>query len=79
MDLSVCKKLSIDGIELKKLFISTPFTNKVPSSIDTDGSIYQGHGYIEDYRLSASGELSAQTGSITTGFIPCKSTDLIRM
>ena len=79
MDLSIFKKLLINGVELHKLFIGTKFTNKVPLSIDTDKSIYQGCGYIEGYRLSSSGPLSAQTGTITTGFIPCKSTDLIRM
>lgn len=79
MDLSIFKKLLINGVELRKLFIGTKFTNKVPLSIDTDKSIYQGCGYINGYRLSSSGSLSAQTGTITTGFIPCKSTDLIRM
>lgn len=55
------------------------YTNLVPTSIDTDGSVYKGVGYIDGYRLSSSGGISAQTNTVTTGFIPCKSTDLIRM
>ena len=45
--------------------------NLVPKSIDTDGSIYNGVGYKENVRLSSSGGVSssAQTGSVTTGFI----------
>lgn len=52
---------------------TTPnFTNQVPISTDTDGSIFNGTGYKEDVRLSSSGGISgtAQVGSVTTGFIP---------
>lgn len=55
--------------------------NQVPISTDTDGSIYNGTGYKDNARLSSSGGVSstAQNGSVVTGFIPCKSTDIIRM
>lgn len=55
------------------------YTNLVPTAIDTDGTIYQGTGYIEGYRSNSSGTISAQAKTVTTGFIPCKSTDVIRM
>lgn len=57
------------------------FTNLVPTSVDTDGSVYNGCGYKDDVRLSSSGGVSgsAQTGSVTTGFMPFKNTDVIRM
>ena len=55
------------------------YTNLIPMAIDTDGSVYEGKGYIEDYRLSSSGSLSEQAGTVTTGFIPCRAGDLIRM
>ena len=47
------------------------YTNLVPTSIDTDGTIYNGTGYKENVRLSSSGGVSsaAQNGSVTTGFI----------
>ena len=77
MDFRTLKKLTIDGVELKKLLINVievwrGFTNQVPISTDTDGSIYNGVGYKENVRLSSSGGISgsAQNGSVTTGFIP---------
>lgn len=55
--------------------------NQVPISTDTDGSIYNGTGYKDNARLSSSGGVSssAQAGSVVTGFIPWKNTDVIRM
>lgn len=77
MDFRNIKKLTIGGVALKQLFINgiqvwKSFTNQVPISTDTDGSIFNGVGYIENRRLSSSGGLSssAQNGSVTTGFIP---------
>ena len=48
---------------------NTP-TNLVPTSIDSDGSILNGKGYVDGYRLSTSkGTPSEQTNATTTGFI----------
>lgn len=58
------------------------YTNLVPTSTDTDGSIYNGTGYKDDARLSGgSGGVSgyAQNGSVVTGFIPFKAGDIIRI
>lgn len=57
------------------------YTNQVPLSTDTDGSIYNGVGYKDNVRLSSSGSISgtAQTGSVTTGLIPIAFGDIIRM
>lgn len=57
------------------------YTNLVPTSTDTDGSIFNGTGYKDNARLSSSGSVSgtALNGSVTTGFIPCKAGDIIRM
>ena len=88
MDFSAIKKLTIGGIELKQLFINgiqvwKSFTNQVPISTDTDGSIFNKVGYKENVRLSSSGGVSssAQNGSVTTGFIPFPDGDktVIRM
>lgn len=77
IDFSAIKKLTIGGVALKQLFINgiqvwKSFTNQVPLSTDTDGSIFNGVGYKENVRLSSSGGISgsAQNGSVTTGFIP---------
>lgn len=89
MDFSAIKKLTIGGVALVKLFINgvqvwaaKTFTNQVPISTDTDGSIFNGVGYKENVRLSSSGGISssAQNGSVTTGFIPFHGDgDVIRM
>lgn len=79
MDLSVYKSLRINGVELVKLVIGgvvawakKTYTNLVPLSTDTDGSIFNGVGYKDNVRLSSSGGISgsSQNGSVTTGFIP---------
>lgn len=68
-----------DGLVLWK----AGYTNQVPISTDTDGSIFNGTGYMDDTRLSSSGGISssAQAGSVTTGFIPFPDGDatVIRM
>jgi hypothetical protein len=55
--------------------------NLVPTSTDTDGSIYNDTGYKENVRLSSSGGVSssAQNGSVTTGFMPYSSLGVIRI
>lgn len=88
MDLSAYKSLRINGVELVRLVIGgvvawakKTFTNQVPLSTDTDGSIYNGVGYKDNTRLSSSGSVSgsAQAGSATTGFMPCTAYDIIRL
>lgn len=54
------------------------YTNLVPTSIDIDGSIYNGVGYKENYRLSSSGNETSQTGACITGYIPFKHGQVIR-
>jgi hypothetical protein len=46
------------------------YTNLVPTSIGTDGSVYNGVGYKADYRLNSSGTETSLTGAICSGFIP---------
>lgn len=50
------------------------YTNRIPASTDTDGSVF---GYKSGYRLSSSGAISAQNGSYVTGFIPAKYGDRV--
>lgn len=60
---------------------SAGYTNLVPTSIDTDGSIYNGTGYKDNARLSSSGGVSgsAQAGSVVTGFIPYSQPGVVRI
>lgn len=54
------------------------YTNLVPTSIDTDGSIYNGTGYNINSRLSSSGAVSSGTNGTITGFIKVKPGDVVR-
>ena len=61
------------------------YTNQIPISIDTDGSIYNGKGYMEARRISSSGSVSTMTNTsatnpaFLTGLIPVKAGDVVRM
>lgn len=90
MNLSDLKTITIEGIGMKSISINgveiwrepKAYTNLVPTSTDTDGSIFNGVGYKDDVRLSSSGGISgsAQVGSTTTGFIPWHGDgDVLRM
>lgn len=72
---SVRQIASADGTVLWK---SGP-TNQVPLSIDTDGSIYQGTGFLSGYRLSSSGVLKATDTTSVTGYIPARGGDVVRV
>ncbi len=86
MDFSSFKKLTIGGVELKQLFIDgiqvwkSGHTNLVPTSIDVDGSVYNGTGYKENYRISTSSgkESSGGTDGTLTGFIKVQPGDVVR-
>lgn len=56
-----------------------PFINQVPISIDTDGSSFNGTGYMKGYRLSSTGAIKEQAGSYVTGYIPAEMGDVIRI
>ena len=55
------------------------YTNLLPSAIDTDGSVYNGVGWKEGYKLTSSGGLEEWSGSYLTGFIPIKKGDVVRL
>lgn len=58
------------------------YTNLVPTSIDSDGSVFNSNGYQDGYSLdySTSGtSLVIQSGFTSTGFIPFTYTDIVRM
>lgn len=77
----VTKITNASGVVLWQCKETAKYTNKVPTSIDTDGSVYNGVGYKDNYRLSSSGGVSGtqQAGSVVVGFISWKYTDAIRI
>ena len=85
MDCTCLKKLVWGAVELKQLLINgiqvwkSGYKNWVPVSVDTDGSIFNGCGYADGYRLSSSGVIKAYDASSATGFIPVSGGDVIRI
>lgn len=61
------------------LLWSGMYVNQVSISIDLDGSIYNGCGYVNGMRLRSTGALAANVNSSVTGFIPVTPGDTIRM
>lgn len=53
------------------------YTNQLPIATDTDGSIYNSIGYINNQCLNSSGALTTSSGYSTSGFIPAKLYDII--
>lgn len=54
------------------------YTNLIPTSIDTDGTIFNGVGYKTGYRISSSGSISVSDMCIT-GFIDVEANQTIRL
>lgn len=54
----------------------TKYTNQIPISIETDGSVF---GYKKDYRLDSSGNAVSSSGFYATGLIPVKAGDIVRL
>lgn len=56
------------------------YTNQIPISTDTDGSVYNGTGWKGGSRLSgSSGTVKDQANAAVTGFIPVAAGDIVRM
>lgn len=77
-----CKLTGFDGTILYTNVIKflPPYTNQIPISIASDGSIYNGKGYKENTRIStSSGNESSASGMTVTGFIWVPSGATIRV
>lgn len=66
-------------INIEAVQSAPTYTNLVPTSINSDGSIFNGTGYKDGYRLNSSGTETAQAGSSVTGFIPFSIGDTLRI
>ena len=58
------------------------YTNLIPTSIDTDGSVYNGIGYLVGSRLNSSGNVVAAStyadSTLVTGYMPFEIGDIVR-
>lgn len=55
------------------------YTNLIPTSTDTDGTIFNGIGYKDGYRLNSGGTVSGGSHMSVTGFIPYTHGQTIRL
>lgn len=63
----------------RAIFVENGYTNLVPTAIGTNGAIYYGCGYLNNYRLTSSGEVSLSDGSCISGYIPYSNNATIRV
>lgn len=85
IDFKNLKKLTIGGVELKQLFVdgiqvwkAISYTNQIPIATDKSGNIYNGKGFKDGIAVLAGVEYNS-TDKDSTGFIPCKVGDIIRL
>lgn len=71
--------LEIDVLTAIDGTVVIPYVNRVPISIDTDGSVFNDIGYMEGYRLSSGGVTKELAYSAVTGYIPVTNGDIIRI
>lgn len=74
----VVEKLVLDGKTIYEKVLQK-YKNWVPYSIDTDRSIFNGTGWIGKTRLSSSGATKDADYASTTGYIPAKAGDVVRI
>lgn len=85
MNLSDYKFIKVSGINMKSLAIDGTeiwrwaYKNWVLHSINADGTIYNGTGYKNGYRVRSGGAETAQSNTTITGFIPVKGGDVVRI
>lgn len=87
MDFQTVKKISIPEGNVKSITEKSSgavlwkagYQNLVPTSIDTDGSIFNGCGYKNGYRVRSSGAVAGVENAAATGYIPVKAGDTLRL
>lgn len=85
MDLSAYKAISINGIPMKKILIGgvvawiRPIINWIGRSINADGTIYNGVGYKNGYRVRSGGAEAAIDNASCSGYMKVNPGDVIRV
>lgn len=57
--------------------VGVEIVNQIPTSVDTDGTIYNGSGYKTDTRIKGTGATEAYNGASCTGFIKASTGDVV--
>lgn len=71
------KKIDTDDVFDTEIVVAPDYTNKIPYSIDTDGTIYNGVGYVSGKTLNGTGALEDNANTCVSGFIPVTKGDVI--
>lgn len=78
-DGSSAQEVDFPEIVVAESVTSPTYTNQVPLSVDASGAIYNGTGYKSGVYLNSAGEELSGTGLVTSGYIPVKKGDIIRI
>lgn len=74
--------ITISAVEEETEEPTTNYTNQIPISTDTDGSIFNTTGYQKNARINSSGAVASLTTgtqpAFATGFIPIVNGDIVR-
>lgn len=74
----------IDSVSKSEAFdvrhtVSPDYTNVVSTSVDENGDIFNGSGWMANKQVGSDGSIKDATGTYVTGFIPVKLGDVIRI
>lgn len=71
MNFSQIKEIKLNNVEMLQLSMAN-HKNWILDSRDSDGSIFNGKGYLEGYRLNSNGGITTTSapGAVLSGFIP---------
>ena len=72
---STTSTYSLGGIVLDKSESGATYTNLIPTSTDTDGTVFNSTGYKDGHRVRSGGLVAASTHATCTGRIPYKKGD----
>lgn len=78
-DGSAVRTITVPDIVDTKTVTAPAYTNKIPMSLDTSGAVFNGTGYKAGVYLNSAGAELSGTGVATSGFIPVKKGDVIRI
>lgn len=78
-DGSAAKEITVPDIVKTETVTAPAYTNRIPLSVDASGAVYNGTGYKSGVYLNSAGEELSGTGVATSGFIPVKKGDIIRI
>lgn len=78
-DGSSAQEVDFPEIVVAETITAPAYTNQIPVSADANGAVYNGTGYKSGVYLNSAGVELSGTGLVTSGYIPVKKGDIIRI